>query len=487
MFQKQFIQIRHLSTIYALSSGHGKAGVAVVRVSGPKASKVLLNLTRRKNLPPPKMARLQTLFDRTESEEQEVIDRALTLWFPGPASFTGEDTVEFHCHGSVAVLKALFKALSKSEGLRHAEAGEFTKRAFYNGKLDLTQVEALADLIHSETEMQRKVALRNSGENSSLKEKFVLWRGQVLKIISRIEAFIDFSESDDLETDVLSEAVEQVNLLRLELESHVKDARAGERLRDGVRIAIVGEPNAGKSSLINLLAQRDVSIVSSIAGTTRDVLESKLDLGGYPAVILDTAGLRDRSEDSIEVEGIARAKRIASAADLVIHVIDSEKRKKATSGPRTNSEQFELNFLDENVKRIVVYNKVDLLSEDERRIILNEAESEDCVNVISCTSKEGSEIFIQKLSGAVKDLCSAGSSENALITRHRQREHVDNAARNLGHFLTSLNGPYQTDVAASCQYLRMAVKDIERLSPDIGRISSEQILDVIFADFCIGK
>ncbi|XP_066460606.1 tRNA modification GTPase GTPBP3, mitochondrial isoform X3 [Eleutherodactylus coqui] len=289
-------------TIFALSSGHGKCGVAVIRTSGPSSQEALHLLTKWQALPPPRQVKLASILC---PKSGELLDRGLVIWFSGPHSFTGEDCCEYHVHGGPAVVSGVLQALGSLEMLRPAEPGEFTKRAFQNGKLDLTEVEGLGDLIHAETEAQRRQALRQmSGE---LGQVYQRWSRQLMRALAHIEAFIDFSEDDNVEEGVLLAVDEVVEKLQKELEEHLGDNRRGERLRDGVQVVLTGATNAGKSSLLNVISQKPTAIVSAIPGTTRDVVEAALNIGGYPVILSDTAGLRD-SEDPIEKEGVRRAK-----------------------------------------------------------------------------------------------------------------------------------------------------------------------------------
>lgn len=296
-------------TIFALSSGHGRCGVAVVRMSGPASLTALKTMAGlRLKTPPSRTALLRNI---TDPKTKEVLDRGLVLWFPGPHSFTGEDSAEFHIHGGSAVVTAVLQALGSVPGMRPAEAGEFTRRAFQAGKLGLTEVEGLGDLIHAETEAQRRQALRQmSGDLGRLYQD---WTHRLKRCLAHVEAFIDFSEDEQIEEGVLDQVERSISELQTEVERHLQDERRGERLRSGVHVVIAGATNAGKSSLLNTLCQRPAAIVSPIAGTTRDVVETALDIGGFPVVLSDTAGLRD-SPDLVEREGVRRAKERAVRA-----------------------------------------------------------------------------------------------------------------------------------------------------------------------------
>eukprot|EP00094_Tigriopus_californicus_P005065 TCALIF_04879-PA protein Name:"Similar to gtpbp3 tRNA modification GTPase GTPBP3, mitochondrial (Danio rerio)" AED:0.08 eAED:0.08 QI:0/0/0/0.66/1/1/3/0/403 len=399
------------------------------------------------DLPVPRKACVKTIWD---PETEEILDRALTLWFPGPKSFTGEDCAEYQVHGGPAVITAVLRALSRQSDHRPAEAGEFTKRAFHADKLDLTQVEGLGDLISAETEFQRKQAMRQMG-------------------VASLEAFIDFSESEDIEPGVIDQVKTGVLDLIQEIRQHLRDARAGERLRNGVHVAIVGEPNVGKSTFMNYLSQREAAIVSPMAGTTRDVLETLLDIGGFPVVLMDTAGLRQDTKDLIEREGIDRAKQRASSCDMLIYMLE------ASSSLTTSEITDQLGHfgLAKVKKTIFVANKADLLPE-------KPSPSWPGVHLISCKSCSGVHDLMEVIKTEIGDLCRTELGGSALLTRERHRAHAEKALEFLEMYLDD-----QTeDLAIASHHLRMAIREIGQIS---GKVSSEQILDMIFADFCIGK
>ena len=304
-------------TIYALSSGPGISGIAVIRVSGKNTSEVIKKLTRSK-LPSPRVATLKKF---NKNGKKELIDEGVLIWFPGPNSYTGEDLAEFHVHGSRAVIKAMHLAISKIKSSRLAEPGEFTKRAFQNGRINLLKAESIADLISAETEIQRKQALKIMSGKSS--DKFNLWRDKLLKILSHIEAKIDFPD-EDLPKNIIGEIQKISNNVLTEIKKTLNDQKVGERIREGFKIAIVGPPNSGKSSLLNYLSKRDVAIVSEIAGTTRDVIETHLNLDGYPVIVSDTAGIRS-SKNEIEKKGIKIALNRAEDADLKLVIVSLKK------------------------------------------------------------------------------------------------------------------------------------------------------------------
>lgn len=491
-------------TIFALSSGAGvRAGVSVVRISGPDARKVLLEMApgRDGKLPEPRKAVLRKLRAPTSFDgEGELIDEALVLWFPGPRSFTGEDTVELHTHGSRAVVSATLNALSTLEGMRLAERGEFTQQAFRNGRMDLTEVEGLSDLINADTEEQRKQALRQMG--GAQRAKYEAWRHELLGALAHTEALIDFGEdAEDLTTDALRGAVEKTKALRTEIEHHLGDGGRGEVVREGVRIAILGPPNAGKSTLMNALAQRDAAIVSDIAGTTRDVVQVMLQLGGLPVVLSDTAGLRQGTDDPIERQGMLRAASEAKRAHVQLWVYDA-------SAPPTSESQLDVDCVSamgggdatptsdgsdhagagtDEVVRMLVLNKVDLLKETSENASkpfssLLPASSQWS---ISCADGTGLQPFLDALTSVIAERYGSTSErEPVLITRARHREHLQRCQSALAMFeqYAVLEDAAPLDLAA--EEMRTAANELGRIT---GRIDVEELLDVIFRDFCIGK
>ncbi|XP_072260690.1 tRNA modification GTPase GTPBP3, mitochondrial isoform X3 [Pyxicephalus adspersus] len=381
-------------TIFALSSGHGKCGVAVIRTSGPASQEALHLLTKLSALPPPRQVTLASIMC---PKSGELLDRGLVVWFSGPRSFTGEDCCEYHVHGGPAVVGGVLQALGHLKTLRPAEPGEFTKRAFQNGKLDLTEVEGLGDLIHAETEVQRRQALRQmSGELGQLYQR---WSQRLIRALAHVEAFIDFSEDDNIEEGVLFTVDEEVEKLQKELEEHLKDNRRGERLRDGVQVVLAGSTNAGKSSLLNVLSQKPTAIVSSIPGTTRDVLETPLNIGGYPIVISDTAGLRD-SEDPVEREGVRRAKARVTEADILVAVIDVSNIPLILDSLLAHLHEMYINLQGDGPRSvIIVLNKMDLLSQENlsstHKLIQQHGLPPICL--LSCHTGEGVEEFLRIL------------------------------------------------------------------------------------------
>jgi tRNA modification GTPase len=429
-----------MDTIYALSSGAVPSGVAVIRVSGPRAESALLALTHP--LPKPRTAALRTL----RRPEGGIIDQGLVLWFPAPKSETGEDMVELHVHGGRAVIQAIFGVLS-ARLLRLAEPGEFIRRGFVNGKLDLTEVEGLADLIAAETEVQRRQAMSQAG--GALAKRAEEWRETLIGLRAEIEARLDFSDEGDVADALPAEFWPRVKELKTDMQDVVSGAASGERVREGFRVAILGLPNAGKSSLLNALSRRDVAIVTNEAGTTRDVLEVPLDLRGYPVALFDTAGLREASS-AAEAEGVRRARRTAEDADLLLWLSDSAD---PSAPPR--------DLPDRPVWTIST--KADLASSAHR------AEGK-----ISVLTGEGLSELTEKLAKEASESLGGGS---ALVTRQRQKEAILQAISALG----SASG--QPDEVLA-DLLRAASDAIGRLS---GRVDVEDVLDRLFREFCIGK
>ncbi|MEH6629429.1 MAG: tRNA uridine-5-carboxymethylaminomethyl(34) synthesis GTPase MnmE [Halopseudomonas aestusnigri] len=448
-------------TIYALSTAPGLAGVAVIRISGSQANTVWEKMSSHH--PSPRIASLIKLFDPDDRSE---IDRCLALWFPGPASFTGEDVVELHLHGGRAVVNGTIEALAKIPGFRPAEAGEFTRRAFNNDKLDLTEVEGLSDLIAAETEAQRKQAIRQmDGELSRLIDG---WRDRLVRILAYLEAEIDFPD-EELEDGISEQIKHNIVSLTTDINQHLEDGHRGERLRDGYSIAIVGPTNAGKSSLLNALARRDVAIVSDVAGTTRDIIEVHLDLSGYPVMLSDTAGLRDlelHTTDGVELEGIRRAKSHAESADLLLAVFDIkdyENLDPSTMGLLVGQES------------IILLNKCD--DEVSGTFMLPTLNSDTDVLQISAKTGFGIEKLLKQLNNTViNNMGNIGSSSG--ITRQRHRSALQDTTEALSRALI-------IDLPELCaEDLRLATRHLGRIT---GKVDVEDLLDVIFRDFCIGK
>ena len=442
-------------TIYALSSGPGISGIAVVRVSGKDTSEVIKQITK-KDLPSPRVATLKK-FNKIDTNE--LIDEGVIIWFPGPNSYTGEDLAEFHVHGSRAVISALHSSISKIKNCRLAEPGEFTKIAFQNGKINLLKAESIADLVSSETEIQRKQAIKIMSGKSS--DQFNSWREKLLKILSHIEAKIDFPD-EDLPKDILSEIQKTSDQVSSEIKKILDDQKVGERIREGFKIAIVGPINAGKSSLLNYLSKRDVAIVSEIAGTTRDVIETHLNLDGYPVVVSDTAGIRD-SKNEIEKKGIKLALNRAEDADLKLVIIDAK---------NVDFTGVLKDLVDENA--ILVVNKSDLLNGK-----LNEKLKKHDHILISIKNNSNLDKLILKIKSKLENKFL--SHGDILITRERHRQHLEQCINHLQNF-KSKNGSEEFDKAA--EDLRLATRHLGMI---VGKVDVEEILGSIFNDFCIGK
>lgn len=450
-------------TIFALSSGRPPAAIAVVRVSGPHAGDALRALIGR--VPEPRRAVLARVRDPVSGE---TIDQAVALWFPGPNSETGEDTAEIQLHGGRAVIAATLAALARVAGCRPAEAGEFTRRAFDNGRLDLTRVEGLADLIGAETEAQRRQALRQL--EGALGKRAEEWRTRLTEALALVEARIDFSDEADVPEDLLGPARDVARQLADEIEKTLADGRRGERLREGLVVAIAGAPNAGKSSLLNAIARREAAIVSPYAGTTRDIIEIHLDLDGCPVTLLDTAGIRD-SDDPVEREGVRRARERAAAADLVLWVID------AAAGGEVPLGELGREFPD--TETWLIWNKVDLLSPLKLKSLNSLLHRLDhpC-HFVSTRTHTGVDDLLSGLSGLAARFLGGG--EPAVVTRERHRRALEDAADSLRRAVGHAEG--HEDLMA--EDLRLSARALARLT---GRIDVEDILDVIFRDFCIGK
>jgi tRNA modification GTPase len=461
-------------TIFALSSGRPPAAIAVVRVSGPRAADALTALAGK--IPQPRQAMLARLRDAAA----EAIDDALVLWFPGPNSETGEDTAEFQLHGGRAVIAAVLEALGTIPGLRPAEAGEFTRRAFLNGKLDLTRVEGLADLIGAETEAQRRQALRHL--TGLLGDRAERWRAQLIEALALVEAVIDFPD-EEVGEGVLAPALALAAQLEREISDALADKGRGERLRDGLVVAIAGPVNVGKSSIMNRLARRPAAIVSPFAGTTRDVIEVHLDLGGYPVTVLDTAGLRE-SDDPVEQEGVRRARDRAAEADLILWVVDAT--DPAAPGPPPA-------FAGKDASAAwVVVNKCDLtdgaVAPNRRPGPPNHPPlaGEGRVRAGADRGLRVSALTGAGFEGLVADLAnyasqSFGRGESSLITRERHRSLLTSCAESLARALVHGRSGHEDLIA---EELRLAAWALGRLT---GRVDVEDVLDVIFRDFCIGK
>jgi len=488
-----------VDTIFALSSGRPPAAIAVVRISGPRAGEALKAVSGK--LPAPRTAALVRLRD---PQTDETIDQALALWFPAPQSETGEDVAELQLHGGRAVIAAMLTALSKLKGLRPAEAGEFSRRAFENGKLDLTAVEGLADLVMAETQGQRRQALRQL--QGALANQAEDWRRQLIQALALVEACIDFADEADVPENLIAPALAITRSLADQIARALADESRGERLREGLVVAIAGPPNAGKSTLLNRIARREAAIVSPYAGTTRDVIEVHLDLKGWPVTLLDTAGIRETG-DPVEMEGVRRARERAATADLVLWVVDASapaEGDNALFGPHWSAGQGAL-----RPKAWILHNKIDLVrplitnepatvttpihesrfapNETLRSMVnrqltqRNEARSDryELEFDVSGQTGEGLNALLAALAGYSEQFLAG--AESMLISRERHR-------RALQDVLDALHRATVGDLAARedllAEELRTAAHALARLT---GRVDVEDILDVIFRDFCIGK
>ena len=432
-------------TIFALSTASGVAGLAVVRVSGHLALTALKTISRKSHFDPNVLTRT-SFYD---SENGNLIDRGLAVYFAKPKSFTGEDVVEFHIHGGRATVDLLLKTLSGINQLRLAEPGEFSKRAFINNKMDLTAIEAMGDLINAQTELQHNQAL--SQMDGSLNKLYLSWRKSLIELVAYLEADIDFAE-EDIPDDVLKNINEKIEKLLVEMNEHINQRNQGEILRDGYRVAIVGTPNVGKSSLINLLANRDVAIVSDREGTTRDALEVRLNIAGFPVVFTDTAGLRQTS-DEIEKKGIEITQKKIDEANLVIELFDDPTK---------------LNFHDE---RLTILNKCDLHNKENKTY-------DRAIN-ISVTTGDGIDHLIKQISDKVSN--NFGSYSDTIPTKTRYILGVQNSIQSL---LNAKTIDLKSNSELMVEELRLAIQEIGKIT---GHVDVEEYLEVIFKDFCIGK
>ncbi|WP_445502596.1 tRNA uridine-5-carboxymethylaminomethyl(34) synthesis GTPase MnmE [Microvirga sp. G4-2] len=436
--------MRSDDTIFATASGHGRAAVCIIRISGPQSLTILETLGG--SVPEPRHAAVRTL---REPASGEPLDQALVLWMPGPRSFTGEDQAELHIHGGLATRAAVLRALGTIPGCRPAEAGEFTRRAFLNGRMDLSQVEGLADVIDAETEAQRRQAmLQLEGRLGNAAEN---WREGILQALALLEASLDFSDEGDVPQDLEADILNRLDHLHAEI-AQALSSRSGERLREGFTVVLAGPPNAGKSTLLNALARRDVAIVSPIAGTTRDVIEVHCDLGGLPVVIVDTAGLRE-SGDVIEQEGVSRARARAQDADLVLWLIPPEGAE--TGAPPAR-------------RLLKVATKADL-----------NRSRHDCDLSISASTGEGLSELIAALEHEAEAALGKG---DAILTRERHRKALERAHDSLaaGWKLLISRGPLEL----AAEEVRLAARAVGEIT---GRVDVEDVLDRLFSSFCIGK
>ncbi|EAU88664.2 tRNA modification GTPase GTPBP3 [Coprinopsis cinerea okayama7 len=487
--RSRYLQTRHKSslvlsdaqrsTIYALGTPPGKAGVAVVRVSGPDALETWRGMVKgsggHETTPQPwKLKRCRIV----HPQNGETIDDGLAVFFKGPKSFTAEDTVELHLHSGPAVIAAALAALSTFPTCRPAAPGEFTRRAFLNGRMDLTQVEGLKDLIDAGTESQRKIALRAA--EGAIREKFDELRQRIISALAKVEALIDFGEGEEIEEGVYEDARSQVTEVVDIIKGYLNDHRRGELLRSGIRLAIFGPPNAGKSSLLNILARREAAIVTPIPGTTRDILELALDIGGLPVIVADTAGLR-KTDDTVEQIGIERARKAVANSDVSICVLSLPDLQNLTEDGNNWKELITPNTY-------FLLNKADLMPAQWRpdSAVLRElGVVQERMWVSSLAKRDGFEVFLsgfasalQKQFGMSDDLTEA--TQSPIITRQRHRENLENATR----FLESALAYGPDDIVFAAEELRYAANAIGKVT---GAIGVEDVLDAVFRDFCIGK
>jgi tRNA modification GTPase len=449
-------------TIFALSTLAGKSGVAIIRISGNDALRAIAALCPNTEF----KARIATFAELIDTSNAEPIDQAIIIYFKSPNSFTGEDVIEIQFHGSIAVIDHLLEVLGTMPFLRMAEPGEFSKRAFLNSKLDLTQAEGLADLIDSETRLQKSVALRQLG--GQLGTLYNNWRTEIISHLSKLEALIDFPE-DDIPASLIKSTHSDLVTLSNSIKNHLSDNHKGEIIQRGLNVAIVGAPNVGKSSLLNTIAKSEIAIVSDIAGTTRDVIRVKIDLSGYPITLYDTAGIRETA-DQIEAEGVKRAVQTISSADIQIVVLD---------GTDSSSSNDVLNHMAFDKPTFILVNKVDLIeSTNSQQLHLLKSKFSNFCQSLEISVKTGYSIdaFLKALTNLIKE--SYSISNEPLITHHRYRVNLTKCVTCLDNF--DLND----SLDISTEYIRQAAVELGRIT---GKIEVEEILDVIFSSFCIGK
>ena len=473
----QLAQVRGISglgfgdkdTIFALSTPHGKSAISIIRISGNEAMPALQTLTDSANRISPRRASLRKLLDPIS---RQPLDRAVVLWFPRGGSYTGEDTVELHLHGSPAIIRATLRALRSLCGLRPAQPGEFTQRALRNDRMSLLEVEALGDLVDSETEMQRRAAFNQL--EGRLTRLYGQWTDKLLGAVASMEAHIDFSETEALGGSLATESLKTADEVLYSVSQFLEDSQLRERIRTGMTVAIIGPPNVGKSSLLNLLSQREVAITSPTPGTTRDIVECRLEVGGVPVSLCDTAGLR-ATRDVIECEGIRRAIARAESADVVVAVLDA---CEVRSGMEV-AENLELigrniscdvnSILKSSSASYILVNKCDLL--DTRPELRN-------AHFISCKTNEGVSEFLEDLSLKVTALLECGVDDDVIVVGERHKFHLSEVVDSLKRALVS------DDVPISAEYLRHSLCHLGHIT---GKVGVEDVLDRIFSKFCIGK
>lgn len=441
-------------SIYALSSGRGPSGIAIIRISGKETLKICKKLTKIKNIKSSEV----NFCKFYDPKNDNIIDpEALLLWFPGPNSYTGEDLAELQIHGSNAVINILLKVLSEQDNCKLAEPGEFTKLAFQNEKIDLLKAESIGDLIDSETELQRQQAVKLIQGNAS--NYYNDLREKIIKSLAFIEAKIDFAE-EDLPEKVLKDAHKSIKKIHEEITKIIENNKIGEKIRDGFRVSITGEVNAGKSSLLNLLSKREVAIVSDEAGTTRDVIETYLNLDGYPVILADTAGIRD-AKNEVEKKGVSLALGKSKEADLNIVVIDNSSKN-----------------INEEIKKIINENTIILLNKSD---VLDKVNHKFKVDTVLASVKNNKNI--DKLTNLIKKKLSRKYSfnNNVLITRERHRIKLKECLKEIDKFLRK---DQNKDLELAAEDLRMATRHLGSI---VGKVDVEEILGSIFNDFCIGK
>jgi tRNA modification GTPase len=439
--------------IYALSSGRGPSGIAIIRLSGKDTLKIAQQISKEKNIKS-REANLCKFYNPTNNQ---IIDEGLILWFPGPNSYTGEDLAEFHIHGSNAVISLFLAVLSKQTNCRMAEPGEFTKIAFQNNKIDLLKAESIGDLIHSDTELQRQQAIQIMQGNAS--SHYNNLRERLIKALAYIEAKIDFAE-DDLPEKVLKEVQQTIKEIHKDIHKILEDNKIGEKIRDGFRVSIVGEVNAGKSSLLNLIAKRDVAIVSDEAGTTRDIIETYLNIDGYPVILADTAGIRE-AKNEVEQKGIFLALGKSKESDLNIVVIDNSSKS-----------------INNEIKKMINKDTIVLLNKSD---VQNKQNHKFDVDTVLASVKENKNIdsLIKKIKEKLSKKFT--SNNNALITRERHRVKLNECLKEIDNFLKK---DQNKDLELAAEDLRMATRHLGSI---VGKVDVEEILGSIFKDFCIGK
>ena len=435
------------TTLFAPATGFGRAAISVIRISGPASGPLIEALSGRR--PEPRFLSLRTLRD---PDSREPLDRALVAWLPGPATFTGEDMAELHLHGGVAVRSAVLKALAAFPGCRSAGPGAFARRAVLNGRIDIAQAEATADLVDAETQAQRRQAFRQL--EGALGRQVTAWRSDVIDLLAQAEACLDFSDEGDVDEAALAaELVPRIVDLRNHIQAALADARRGERLREGFSVVLAGPPNSGKSTLMNVIAGRDVAIVSTIPGTTRDVIEVRCDISGLPVILSDTAGLRETS-DALELEGISRTRRRVAEADIVLDLRAADH----IGGP--------IDEIETAARKLVVTTKADLLPDPPNQQGI----------LVSATTGAGIEQLLETLRG----LLEGEVTGDALITRERHREALQRSAEHLSRASEHREKGFEF----LTEDLRLAARALGEVG---GHVGTDDVLDRLFAGFCIGK